>query len=223
MAGLVFSALYLVYVRKQESFDVVPRRIFASRTLGIAVLATTVASMCLYSSVTVLPMYMSSVHLDSASFIGSLVFLASIGWVGGATVCGKLLGSVSYRKLISIGILSILLGTALICFPAGSLLVAAQYLPAQALIGVGTGFVATAALVLVQGKAKPEEFGKFTSSIQLFRNVGAALGVTLIASVQVYAQPRFGEIGSYIAAFSVSGFLLIMALIFVRFLPKEDR
>jgi MFS family permease len=137
----------------------------------------------LYGSVTLLPLYLQ--HGDTQIFgAAGTVALAAVGWATGSAVCGKLLERIGYR-------FAGLLGAALLI--AGSVMLALHNSASsdlaiwggEALLGFGTGFVATTSLMLAQNLAPAGHIGAYTAATQFLRNLGAAVGINALAAMHL--------------------------------------
>lgn len=83
---------------------------------------------------------------------------------------------------------------------------------------LGTGFVATATLVLSQNAAPPAHIGSYTSTVQLLRNLGAAFGVNALAAVQIHGG---NGSGSFELSFVALAGLMTLGLLLAFLLPDK--
>jgi fucose permease len=102
-----------------------------------------------------------------------------------------LLKRIGFRRAASLGSCLLLAGAAWLIWGMPSLSWHLAIVP-EALIGLGIGFVATTTLVLAQNAAPAAELGSYTSTVQLLRNVGAALGINALAAIQLHAATSSG-------------------------------
>lgn len=223
MLVLVVSALvYLALVWRKPALEVLPRQFLFNKPLLASALLTVIAAATLYASVTLLPMALDQNRNAGVLDHGAVVFAAAMGWVLGSAICGSRLATLGYRQSALMGAVSLSVGTAgLAALPptvgTGFLMVA------QALIGVGIGFLATTGLVYAQNKSCAATLGRYTSAAQLFRNLGAALGVNAIAAIQLYFAAQGGATESYRDAFGFLMLLTLASLVFVFWLPRKGK
>jgi MFS family permease len=147
---------------------------------------------------------------------GGLIMLVALGWVGGATVCGKRLANVGFKSMAIVGMAMLMLG----CLGVAAGLHCSQWLlmgVGQILVGLGMGFTATTTLVLAQNSAPPDQLGAYTSTVQFLRNLGAAFGVNALVAVALYLPPD----QSYPDTFLLLGLLMALGLLFAFKLPAR--
>lgn len=212
--GLLLGLLVLIArVRRQPESSPIPLPLFQQRRLFPIIVLVLLSSAGLYAAVTLLPLALSQQAIGVPT--GLLVMLAALGWVAGAAVCGAKLAAAGYRRMAAGGMLQL---------AAGGLLMAwaiAQQQPwlmaaALLLIGLGMGFTATTTLVLAQNAAPPERLGAWTATVQFLRNLGAALGVNILATVQLHLS----GMRAFPICFIILGVSMLAGLFFTLSLPR---
>ncbi|WP_158502215.1 MFS transporter [Vitiosangium sp. GDMCC 1.1324] len=186
-AMLIGLGLSVVYLRKWPEKSLLPVEFFTRRDYVLAALLTVVASIALYASVTLLPLYLRATLSTSTVSSGLIVMVAALGWVVGSAICGASLVRTGYKATALLGTILLAAGTGVLALGGGPLPVFAA---AQALIGLGIGFVATTTLVFVQNISPLPRLGAYTSAVHLFRNIGAALGINTVAAIQIFSFKR---------------------------------
>jgi hypothetical protein len=88
---------------------------------------------------------------------------------------------------------------------------------ALALVGLGMGFAATRTLVFAQNSAPASRIGSWTSTVQCLRNLGAALGVNALGTIQL----RLAGDASFQTCFTILGSAMLAGLIVSLFLPAR--
>jgi MFS family permease len=178
-------------VRRTRLKSPLPTAFFKQRMLIVTASLVVLASTALYASVTLVPLYLHHAHAGGEVASGVVVMAAAVGWVVGAACCGWLLKRIGFRRAASLGSCLLLAGAAWLIWGMPSLSWHLAIVP-EALIGLGIGFVATTTLVLAQNAAPAAELGSYTSTVQLLRNVGAALGINALAAIQLHAATSSG-------------------------------
>jgi MFS family permease len=210
---LISLVALIARVSKIPAGSPVPFGFFERPALGAVMALVVISSIGLYATVSVLPIALS--HLPgSALSTGGLIMLAALGWVGGATVCGKRLANVGFKSMAIVGMVMLMLG----CLGVAAGLQWSQWLlmgMGQILVGLGMGLTATTTLVLAQNSAPPDQLGAYTSTVQFLRNLGAAFGVNSMVAVTLYLPPD----QSYQDAFLLLGLLMMLGLLFAFRLP----
>lgn len=211
--GILSASLILLMlrVRQRPETSPIPLQFFKHPSLFSVIILVSLSSAGLYTSVTLLPLALN----QQAASTGLLIMLAALGWVIGAAVCGARLAKSGYRKNAFIGMLLLTLGAFLVM---PGLSHQSRYIIAGALlmIGLGMGFAATTTLVFTQNKAPAEHLGAWTATVQFLRNIGAALGVNALATLQL----RLSEVHAFQECFATLGVCMLVGLVFALWLPK---
>lgn len=213
-AGFIVGLLALIArVRRQPECSPIPLPFFQQRTLFPVIVLVLLSSAGLYASVTLLPLALSQQPIALST--GLLVMLAALGWVVGAAVCGAKLAAVGYRRMAAGGMLQLAAGGLLM---AWAITQQQPWLMAVSLllIGLGMGFTATTTLVLAQNAAPPERLGAWTATVQFLRNLGAALGVNILATMQLHLN----GLHAFPICFIILGVSMLVGLIFTLLLPR---
>lgn len=225
VAGVVMvSALVLhtLRVRANPRGAVVPT-VFVTRAEDrIAALLSMGATVVLYAALMLLPLAVMTLGGAGRSTSGLIVVFGALGWVLGSAVCARVLTSSGPRTAGVTGGVLLVAGPLVLAFLP--LLGVTAALVGGLLVGLGTGFVTATALVHAQNSAPPESMGSHTAAITLCRNIGAAVGINLFATVQVMLAARGGG-GGEATSFPITFVLvavvgLITALATVR-LPRR--
>lgn len=220
---LVFLAGIIVYVLRVVNSprrDVLPRAFVQKSIMFFAAVLSMIAAIALYASVTLLPLYQHAAGQGTSIVYGTVVLASAMGWVVGSAISGSKLNAVGFRKVATVGAILLCLGTALLAFlpPLSNMY---MFVLAQSLIGLGIGASATVTLVLIQNSASVENFGRYTSSAQLFRNVGAAFGINAMAAVQIYLQQHGEIVTSFRTSFMVLFVITMLSPIAAIALPNN--
>ncbi|WP_096087416.1 MFS transporter [Agaribacterium haliotis] len=215
--ALVTSVLALLFylrsVSKQAELEVIPRELILRCPLRCAWQLSFLASAVLFASATFVPLYLMSRVDDALTSVATIVSASSLGWVVGAALCGALYKKVQAHKLAFIGAILLFSGAAANALFAGELNVLV-FIIAQLCIGLGIGFCASISLVFIQNRAGDQLLARYTAAVQLSRNLGAAIGVSLAGSVQIFSGIWFGGNAPYSAVF-----ILLAVLAFLSVFP----
>ncbi|RNM02957.1 MFS transporter [Dickeya undicola] len=211
---LISAALLIFRLYKQPLSSPIPVEFFRHGALFSVIVLVMLSSAGLYAAVTLLPMALS--QSDGTLLSGGLlIMLAALGWVVGSAVCGNLLARRGYRTMAAAGMALLTIGCMVMnaALTLNSKLVIAL---ALVMIGLGMGFTATTTLVLAQNSAPPERLGAWTSTIQFLRNIGAAVGVNLLATLQQHIQSG----NTYQTCFALLGGSMLVGVIFCFLIPN---
>ena len=181
---LATAGAYWLRVRRVPAGGLVPPAFFTQRPFIVSALLILISGAALYGTITLLPLYLSEAL--GAGTTETAVVAGALGWAVGAAVCGGLLKRSGFRLPMIAGTMMMALGTGMLALlPAWTGL--AGLLAGQAAVGLGIGFTATSTLVLIQNQAPPEAIGAYTATVQLLRNIGAAVGVNAASAIQIMA------------------------------------
>lgn len=216
----LIAYVYSVYNKPQ--FDVLPRQFFQARGLFSCAVLTVIAAAALYASVTILPIALDSTGEATVVDHGAVVFAAAMGWVLGSAFCGARLTRFGIRTSALLGAIFLILGSGGLATLSPDAVVG-YFMLAQTFIGLGIGFIATTSLVFIQNASSAETLGRFTSAAQLFRNIGAALGVNVIAAIQLYTASQGASEHSYAIGFGYLFAITLASLVFVFWLPGKEK
>lgn len=215
--GIIFISFILLVFRviTRKKSSPIPLQFFQHRSLFSVIVLVLFSSAGLYASVTLLPLAMAH-QTETTASTGLLIMLAALGWVIGAAICGSKLAKLGYRNSALCGMLLLTMGAALMIPGIGNYgkpLIAFALL----LIGLGMGFTATTTLVLTQNKAPAEHLGSWTATVQFLRNMGAALGINLLANIQL----GLSGVYAYQICFTILGVCMLIGVFFTLLMPKN--
>jgi MFS family permease len=175
------GALFVLQERRARhpmlSFSLWGRRPIATTNA-----ATLLSGVAIIGLTTFVPMYVQAVLNRSALVAGFALTMMVMGWPVGATLAARNFGRFGLRGIL-------LFGAAVM--PAGAIafvLLDQNASPVLAgtgsiVMGLGMGFFSTAAIVLIQDSVGWAERGAATASNLFARNLGSALGATILGGV----------------------------------------
>jgi EmrB/QacA subfamily drug resistance transporter len=187
VAALAAAAtLFAVLVRHERRVvePILPVPLFGQRAFAISVSLAALGTAGFFATLAFLPLYLQGVLDAAPAKAGQALTAVSLGWVAGATVCGRLLAGWGFRR-------PTVLGTSLIALSYGAFYLASASRVAWpvfascVVLGIGMGFVATATLMAIQAAAPRGMLGAATSGSQLFRTIGGTLGISLFGGSQL--------------------------------------
>ncbi|MFI5680931.1 MFS transporter [Streptomyces cellulosae] len=213
-------AAHITLVRRRPAAALIPSAFAVKgdqRTSGLLAVG---AAAVLYASVTLLPLALTAAGAAGATESGLFVITGALGWVIGSAVCGGLLQRLGPRTTAAIGALLLAAGPALLAAGGSDTLPLA--IAGESLAGLGTGFVATTSLVHTQNTAPAQWLGAYTAAVTLCRNIGAAVGVNLLAAVQLIAADHgYGTDDSYCVAFAALAVIGLLTVAGALRLPRR--
>lgn len=218
--GIVLLGLSLIR-RQDGAFLAV--EFFRERSFIIAMCCILLSAAILYACVTLLPIYMVEALHRSLLDAGGVVLAASLGWVIGATVCGNLISHFGSRACTQAGFVLLLTGSGLLLIPELNIWLVCLLL-AQLLVGLGIGFVATATLILVQNQSRPQRLGQVTAGVQVFRQLGAALGINALGALYLSESASAGNAAQvFQSSFAVMAACALVGLLLTTLIQAGNR
>jgi predicted MFS family arabinose efflux permease len=214
--GMMLVSLLLLglRVRARPESSPVPLPFLQRSALFSVMILVLLSSAGLYASVTLMPLALSQ-QAGSAAATGLLIMLAAMGWVIGAAFCGSKLYQIGYLYMALFGMLLLAAG-AFLMIPALGHHMTALVAFAFLLIGLGMGFTATTTLVFTQNIAPTDRLGAWTATVQFLRNLGAALGINALATIQLHLS----GVHAFQVCFGILGGSMLVGLCFTLLLPR---
>ncbi len=180
----VALTIALVLYERQVPDPILPVALFKNPIFVASVSLGFLAGAAVFSTSSFVPLWVQGVLGESAGVAGRVLTSMSIGWVTGATVCGRLLNRYGFRNLTVLGAVMMTAGFGLFALatPETS---SWQLTANNVLLGLGMGFVATTTVLAVQSAAPQRMIGAATSGNQLFRGIGGTLGLAVLGGIQL--------------------------------------
>lgn len=206
VVGLVLLGLFVLYEKRQSS-PLIPLTLFNNRTVTWIIVNTFLACTALFGTGSYLPLFLQKVAGESLYVSGLVLVGTSVGWMAAAVPAGQWIMRFGYKWPIAIGNLVLMLGglmLALINVHTGF-----WYLFAAMIVqGFAYGLLLTVAVIACQQLVAADQKG-ISTSLQMFaRNLGTAIGITMMGTFLVHADTvvtgvqylfRFGLIVSLVA------------------------
>ena len=178
----VVAAVLFVVQERRAAEPMMDFSLWAHRPIATANAATLLSGMAIIGLTAFLPMYVQGVLRQSPRIAGYALTMMVFGWPVGATIAA--------RNFVRFGLRPVLLfGAALL--PVGALAFLAlgrSTSPVVAgvgstVMGLGMGFLSTAAIIIIQDSVSWAQRGSATASNIFARNLGSTLGATLLGAV----------------------------------------
>ena len=193
-AAGVFVASAVLFVRQERRalHPMVVFALWARRPIATANAATLLSGMAIIGLTAFLPMYVQGVLNRSALVAGFALTMMVLGWPVGATVAARNFVRFGLRPTLLFG--ATLLPTGALAFvalgPGASPALAGA---GSIVMGLGMGFLSTAAIVIIQDSVGWAERGSATASNIFSRNLGSTLGATVLGGVLNFGLARQGH------------------------------
>ncbi len=161
----------------------------------------------MFGSLSFVPLVVQAVLGTSATAAGATLTPMMLGWTFASIIGSRLLLRLSYRTLALTGMGLLTLGAVLMA-RIGVDARQVSLMVNLGLMGVGMGLSVPAFLLAVQSTVRPRDMGVATAAIQFSRNIGGALGVSVMgAALSLRLAARLAEAGLDPGAIAVDSLL----------------
>ncbi|MGU3667140.1 MDR family MFS transporter [Methylobacterium sp. A49B] len=193
--GFVVAAILFIVQERRAADPMLDVRLWMQRPIATANTATLLSGMTVIGLTAFLPMYVQGVLRQSPLVAGLTLTLMVLGWPIGATTAARSFVRFGLRAILLVGASLLPLGAVafVILGSETSPVVAAG---GSIVMGLGMGFLSTAAIVIIQDSVAWAQRGAATASNIFSRNLGSTLGATVLGAVLNYrlAHPTTGPV-----------------------------
>jgi len=178
-AGAALLALFIFYERRHVS-PLVPFSVFSNRAVAWMIVNAFVACASLFGTSSYIPLYLQnegySLFASGLALLGS-----SLGWMAASSQAGRWIVKYGYRPLLIAGNGLLVLSGALLVFLPKSYAFAYVF-ATLAVQGAAFGTIFTVTVIGAQQMVAADQKG-ISTSLQMFaRNIGTAIGVTIMGA-----------------------------------------
>jgi EmrB/QacA subfamily drug resistance transporter len=187
--ALVFVAVgtlvwLFVRIQARAPMPTIPLELFRERMFVLGAIASFAFGWVAFTLTAFVPMFVQGVIGGGARAAGIAVLAQSLAWSVAAAGGGPLVRPLGYRRMNLLGFGLVLLGyLGLLRLGSGSPLV--EVLVPMVVMGLGNGACSVSQLLAVQNSVEPRFLGVATSLAMFFRNIGFAIGVSVLGAVQI--------------------------------------
>ena len=167
----------------------IPMRLFKDKTFSLLTLIGVVTGAGMFGGLAVLPLYLQIVGGASPTEAGLQLLPLTLGIMAGSVISGQTISKIGrYKGFIFSG--TVIVTLALAWMTQINAVTPYPYIGGMALtFGLGLGFLLQPTTIAVQSAATPRDIGVATSSVTLFRQLGATIGTGVFLSM------LFGRLG----------------------------
>ncbi len=188
MAGLVAAtiALLVLFVRveRRAPLPTIPLELFRRRMFLLGALGSFAFGWAAFTLGAFVPLFVQGALNAGVRGAGVALLAQSLSWSAAATASGALVKPLGYRWMNLIGFGLLLVGYGMMWRLEPGISLTAIIVP-MVLLGVGCGLCSTSLLLGMQNSVEQAYLGVATSMAMFFRNVGLAVGVSVLGAVQV--------------------------------------
>jgi EmrB/QacA subfamily drug resistance transporter len=185
-SSLLFLLIFL-FVESRVKSPVLPLSLFRNDIVTISNVIGFIMNAGMMGALIYLPFFVQGVEGISPTYSGYVTMPMSIGMVILSTITGRLVTKTGKYKRYAIMGLPIMIAGMLIMAFMNSVWLAVL---AMVVFGVGLGIGMPIFSLVIQNAVKPNELGVATASSQLFRNLGATIGIAVMGTIMQSALIR---------------------------------
>jgi len=175
-------AMWLWRVERAAADPIVPVRLFRQRLFLVACAQAFCSGFAVFGSLMFIPLFVQFGTGVGATQAGASLVPLLLPWVMASNVGSRLILHYPFRAVALCGTTSIVIGLAGVTI-AGITSSRAVFMMNTALIGIGMGLSSPVFLIAVQTSMPRATLGTATSTLQLSRSIGTAIGVTIMGAI----------------------------------------
>ena len=178
-----FGITFLLAQRSRTDYAVLPLNLFRTRAFTVAVLATMVVGIGLFSAVQFMPLFLQGAQGVSATNSGTVTMPFVLGLMAGAIISGQILTRTgAFRPVAIIGGAVMVLGPFLLSTldAESSRLLTRGFM---VVMGFGVGIVMPLYDVVVQNSLPNRLLGVGMASMQFFRQISGTMAIAIFGSL----------------------------------------
>ena len=179
-AGLLLAA---VLVERRVREPIIPLRLFAERTVVLAVIASVAVGIAMFGTTVFLTQYMQIARGMSPTESGLLTIPMVVGLFGASITIGRIVSRTGvYKRWMLLGATLLTVGLALMgtIDERTSLVEVGGFM---LVVGAGIGMLMQNLVLVVQNTVPQRDIGSGSALIAFFRSLGGAIGVSVLGAL----------------------------------------
>lgn len=178
----VLSFAAFAWVEHRVAEPIIPLDLYRDGVFVSANAVGFLSSFAVFAAMTYIPLLMQAVRGGGVLTAALAVVPLSIGWSGSSMTAGRVVSRVGEQRLIrgGLAVLVLAFGAAVFWTPSTPFW---AVLLNTFFMGVGVGSLTPPLMTSVQNHLGRERMGIASSSYQLFRNTGSAMGISVLGAV----------------------------------------
>jgi EmrB/QacA subfamily drug resistance transporter len=187
--GIVSLLLFVYFEKRMQDEALLPLRLFKDKTFSLIAVIGVITGAGMFGGLAILPLYLQIVGGSSPTKAGLELLPLTIGIMTGSIFSGRTISKLGKYKMLPVfGTIFLTISLFLMTtFTADTSYWWIAFL--SYLFGVGLGGVLQPTVIAVQNAVAMKDLGVATSSVTLFRQLGATVGTAAFISI------LFGKVG----------------------------
>ncbi|MFM1864266.1 MAG: hypothetical protein RL677_46 [Actinomycetota bacterium] len=183
LIGIAGLLAFVVVEIKMKDAAIIPMRLFRDKTFSFISIVATLTGIAMFGGLVTVPLYLQIVKGSSPTEAGLELLPLTLGIALGSVVAGRTISKTGKYRIFPI------IGSVVLAI---SFILAATVNPdtvylfialVSLLFGAGLGFVMQPTLIAAQNAVPKNDMGVATSSVTLFRQIGATMGTAVFLSI----------------------------------------
>ncbi len=183
LIGLAGLIAFVIVEIKMKDAAIIPMRLFRDKTFSFISIVATLTGIAMFGGLVTVPLYLQIVKGSSPTEAGLELLPLTLGIALGSVVAGRTISKTGKYRIFPI------IGSVVLAI---SFILAATVNPdtvylfialVSLLFGAGLGFVMQPTLIAAQNAVPKNDMGVATSSVTLFRQIGATMGTAVFLSI----------------------------------------
>lgn len=174
-----------LFIRTQRRVQdpVIPLDLFKNRSFTLSALAGFASSICMFGTLTYVPLFLQGVTMTSASAAGYVVMTITLSLVAANALAGWLLAKSGRSKWPAAAGLTAMTAAQIFLsvMDAGTDVV--EIIACLTVFGLGLGTTLSVFALTVQNAVERSKLGTATAVYQLFRQLGATVGLSVMGAI----------------------------------------
>ena len=188
--GITSLILFVIFENKMKDEAILPLRLFKDKTFSLISVVGVITGAGMFGGLAMLPLYLQIVGGSSPTKAGLELLPLTLGIMTGSIISGRVISKTGKYKIFPV-IGTILLTTTLFLMTTFNADTKYWWIAILSyLFGVGLGHVLQPTVIAVQNAVAKRDLGVATSSVTLFRQLGATVGTAAFISI------LFGRVGN---------------------------
>ncbi len=183
LIGLAGLIAFVIVEIKMKDAAIIPMRLFRDKTFSFISIVATLTGIAMFGGLVTVPLYLQIVKGSTPTEAGLELLPLTLGIALGSVVAGRTISKTGKYRIFPI------IGSVVLAI---SFILAATVNPdtvylfialVSLLFGAGLGFVMQPTLIAAQNAVPKNDMGVATSSVTLFRQIGATMGTAVFLSI----------------------------------------
>jgi EmrB/QacA subfamily drug resistance transporter len=218
--GIISLVLFFRYEKGVDA-PFLPLALLKHGTVSQLNLNTFLVCLGLFGVGTYIPLFLVTYHHETTFMSGFVLLGTSIGWMVGAVPAGRLYLKHGFKKPVMVGNFVALVGGAMLLILSDTTNYWYIFL-ALTIQGYGFGITFAISIIAAQESVEAQQKGIATSLQNFFRNIGTAIGVTLMGAILTHYPQSIVGFTRLIQYSVIVGIVMFISILFAKEKAKNQ-